>query len=538
MDSSPEPYTIITDKILSFLSLNIWPIIFLVFIIVFRGPLANLLTRIISLDFSFGNAKGALKATDTDTDTIESENNDSISIEKIEIDKSNIENEKIEEDDKKDDWFNEMHSAFLDNDYDKATSIFENWLKTESDEEKRIEYESIYLFLSYTKSGVKSSIERLKRLIETSTNNQQRSDPAFWLSRCYVYSKDTKSLEDLWKTELEESEEEFKTNNTINLASMYIDNNEAEKAYNLLVSQLPKAVTDQEKSDLYKCISKVEKERKNKESSALALEKAIEFSPDDKSILFDGAYAQSHANLEYLAFNNYDTLVTLDPNHSTALNNLGVSAKSLEMATMATKLYKKSAEQGNTLAMANLAQLYLNTGFLEDAKRIIEKARENEKPHKNVPKAVSEITSLEEKDKDRWSLILKKGNEFRQFIRLYTSAYFNEQSNIVDFSGHWTIEGQIQINIKINNDRLSAEWLSDQDESGNSEFKYSLLGTIHNNSAIITYKKESTSKTAIGLLSSSTITYNCFSYIDEESGIFHIKEKDPAEDFSMKLTRV
>jgi len=92
MDTTPETSVIITDKIISFLSDNIWAIFFLVFIIVFREPLSNLLKRIISLDFSFGNAKGGIKATTPEPPIEKSE--EIIAVEKV-SEESNPEEEKL-----------------------------------------------------------------------------------------------------------------------------------------------------------------------------------------------------------------------------------------------------------------------------------------------------------------------------------------------------------------------------------------------------------------------------------------------------------
>jgi len=433
-----------------------------------------------------------------------------------------------------------MHTAFLNKEYDKATAIFEDYFKKETDNDKKIQNETLYLYFLYIKAGGETALDRLKRLIQTSKTEKQKSNPLFWLAACYKFSKNYVEAEKLWTTAIDESEdEEEKTEYIRHLAGVHKSNNQLDKAALLLESRLKIVSIDQEKSAVYRSISEIEKERGNKQISALALEKVIELNPDDKELLFDGAYAQSEADLEYLAINNYDTLITLDPDHNTALNNLGVAANNLEVPTKAIEFYKKSVDKGNTLAMANLAQLYLNNGFLEDAKKIIKMAQEHEEPHENVPHVITGIHSKQENDKNSWKNTLKKGNEYRKFVRQYTSAYFNEGTEPANLSGIWNMGSQNQVEFKAHKNKLSAEWLIEPTGLSSTKFKCSLSGTIHNNSALVTYKKEPVDKTlAVGLLAVvETTTYDCFAYIAPAKNEINIIAKDPKKDFSLRFYR-
>ena len=59
-----------------------------------------------------------------------------------------------------------------------------------------------------------------------------------------------------------------------------------------------------------------------------------------------------------------------------ALNNLGVQYETLKMPGKCVESYYKSADHKETLAMANLAQKYLDQGFVNNAKELIDKANE------------------------------------------------------------------------------------------------------------------------------------------------------------------
>ena len=68
MGENPALSVVIADKIIAFLTDNIWPVVLVIFIIILRNALSQLLKRIISFDFSFGSAKGScLKFRKQDT---------------------------------------------------------------------------------------------------------------------------------------------------------------------------------------------------------------------------------------------------------------------------------------------------------------------------------------------------------------------------------------------------------------------------------------------------------------------------------------
>src|SRR6185369_1067483 len=114
------------------------------------------------------------------------------------------------------------------------------------------------------------------------------------------------------------------------------------------------------------------------------LEKALEIKPENTSLRFDAAYAQSHTDLSQLALANYDTLIRQEPDNSMAINNLGVEVDRLNMPIRSASYFKDSAEKNNTLAMANLGYRYLNRGFAKEAEEILRNAQKLENVYPNV----------------------------------------------------------------------------------------------------------------------------------------------------------
>jgi len=538
MGENPALSAVIADKIITFLTDNSWQIVLVISIIIFRNALSQLLKRIISFDFSFGGAKGRLKATASEQKAGQPEKIYALE-EKIETKEIKSEEKQIEAKEKED-WFSAMREAFSNREFHQATSIFETYINGETDNDKKIQNEAIYLYFLYSKAGDKSAIARLQRLIEKSTNDEQKNRPLFWLSLCYERSKNYIEAEKLWFSAIAEATDESKKTYFIrNLAYVYKDNNEADRAIRLLEERIADVKTDEERTIVYKAISDIEKKRGNELVAALALEKVIERNPDDKDVLFDAAYSQANSELLFLAINNYDTLIRLDPENSTALNNLGVAVAKINLELKATEMYKRSVEKGNTLAMANLAQRYLNIGLVEEADGLIKKALESDEPHENVPEVLSRIKEKQESEKTEWNNVLTIATNFRNFMRSYTSAYFNEYSQLGKFSGVWVNDDGQEVEFNVQNHRLMADWIGKQVGLSITAYKHTLSGTVHNNSAVLEYKREPVDKTKrYSLLGSfDTVSLDCYAYITQDHNEMHITAQYPRKDCRLKFRK-
>ena len=156
--------------------------------------------------------------------------------------------------------------------------------------------------------------------------------------------------------------------------------------------------------------------------SAIALEKALEFAPNDKNIRFSAAYAQSQAKLSAVAITNYDILLTLDPNNDISLNNLGAECQGVDLPFKAVNYYKKAAAKDNTLAMANLAYLFMNTGFYDEAVAELSQATQLPDPHENVSFARAQIEERRKEELDKWTKLIETGTRQQKFLREFASG--------------------------------------------------------------------------------------------------------------------
>jgi len=124
------------------------------------------------------------------------------------------------------------------------------------------------------------------------------------------------------------------------------------------------------------------------------------------------------------------------------LNNLGVEYKALGISAKSIESLKKAEEENSTLAMANLAQRYLNEGFIEEAKAKIKVANKlSEKGIEvsgNIGFAISRLERiLTEEDEKEKGILLVAEREKEFFVR-YSEAFCSNIKVIKEkFEGVW-----------------------------------------------------------------------------------------------------
>ncbi len=108
---------------------------------------------------------------------------------------------------------------------------------------------------------------------------------------------------------------------------------------------------------MYKFISDFYEKSNEKLHMALALEKAIEYQPNNGDYLFSAAYNYSESELEQMSLVHYSKKIQFEPDGSdSALNNLGVTLKSLDLKYKSVEYYRQAEQQGSTLSASNLFQ--------------------------------------------------------------------------------------------------------------------------------------------------------------------------------------
>jgi tetratricopeptide (TPR) repeat protein len=214
------------------------------------------------------------------------------------------------------------------------------------------------------------------------------------------------------------------------------------------------------------------------ELRALALEKALEYRPDDISMRFEAGRAYHASGFDALSLFHYGTLLQISPQDSYALNNSGVNLASLDMPTRAVESYRAAYALGNTLAAANLAYLYIGAGFTDDASRLLDEAKQMDDPHPNVAAAIARVSSAKESDEEKQKATTKTAREQRMFMSAYAQRYFLPTTDTAGFVREWQSDEGHRVSIAQEDDTIKASWTA-------KKKTYSFTAKVHGATAIL-----------------------------------------------------
>ncbi len=540
MDPATQSLVVPLKLLLDFVGQHIWSLIALVFLIIARKAITGFVERVIKLAFSWGGASGSVEAAPPTPASEEGQRSEPVS-KASQPSSSNPELTDLKE--KKEeakDWFPQMYQAFIDGEIEQAKRVFEAHQRKEQDANRRHSNEALFLHFLYTYGNDATALPRLEELHARSANDEQRSSSTSWLSWSYDAAKDYEKAEKLWRDAISTvTDEGEKTSFIINLAHIYKNMGEAHRGVECLEDRLQEVTELEQRAPLYQALSTLEKERGNGEMAAIALEKVVELSPGNREKLFDAAYAQSEVKLRLLSVSNYRTLLNLSHRHAAALNNLGVCAGEFELTGKQVSLYKRSMNEEYTLAMANLANSFINGGFWNEAKEILDKARVAENPHENVGNALYRLQSFQDDEDKKWGDLTKKAEKFQRRVREYCDACFDKAGLSFDCSGVWYTQQGEEVIIKRDGKKIEGNWTEKlAGLGGTSIYKVSIHGSKRNRSVALTYHRRPESERPASLLGGSLAkSIKCYSYFTPDRQVWKIFSKEPNEKLTLTLRR-
>ena len=396
MADTPNSALEITKIITEFLSENMTIFLLFALLIICRGPISDLISRITSFSFKNGDSEIGIKAvspTDGSSEKVVklSNTDEKPTDHTVEAKKEEKGEEAV--------WISEMHAAFERGDSDTAETAFKKYALEEKDDVKLEENKAAYYFLKFEKGKDNSAIIQLEELARTAKTEESKVNSLEWLSFCLSDSMEYNKQAKLWEKAVAEIKSEpLITRAKVNLAYALNKDNKSDQARKLLISRLFEVEEDQ-KSNIYEALSKVEESLGNKAISIYCKDKSLEYDPNNRDELFNSAYAASNENIDDISISNYLKLIRIDGKNSAALNNLGARAQAAGLKIRAIDIYKKAASHKNTLAMANQGYLLLDAGFTEEAEEIANNALESEDTHKNVYSLISAINEKKEEQR-------------------------------------------------------------------------------------------------------------------------------------------
>lgn len=178
----------------------------------------------------------------------------------------------------------------------------------------------------------------------------------------------------------------------INYSRIKCDIGEAEHAINVLSERVENMSEPYEVSLVYEEIAEAfthKNEYKNIDVKSIK-ELSMKYDKNNSSKRFKIAYNYDE---ESISLGHYNEIIKRGDGNSMTLNNAGVSADNLNLPGKSVRYYKKSKEEGNTLAVANIAKKLINEGFFHKAEEMLSKARNKDEHHENVDSMLGKMSS-------------------------------------------------------------------------------------------------------------------------------------------------
>ncbi len=344
-------------------------------------------------------------------------------------------------------------------DFDKSEDAFNHVQDEQDDVDKRIGNELLYFFARF-KNGDIPALQRLEALAQNTPSTSERAaDAHLFLGLAYQLAGSHQKAEVTYQMAIEKAtSDRQRALIIVNMATAQVRLGRAEEAEDAIEAAIASTSDGGARVVLYEGLARQYDETDQQELKALALEKALEYEPENTNLRFDAARSYGASDLESLSLLHYQIILQISPKNAGALNNAGVAYRALSMHTLAVDSYRKAYALGNTLSAANLAYLYLEHGFAEDASGLLDDAQRHDSPHPNVAAAIAAVSQTRERDEASQISVLKRGREQRVFLSAYAEQYFTPRTATAIFEGNWQSDEGYKVLITQQNEDVQASW--------------------------------------------------------------------------------
>ncbi len=222
---------------------------------------------------------------------------------------------------------------------------------------------------------------------------------------------------------------------------------------------------------------------------ATALHKVAELGGNDSERWFAAGYAYGNTaddGLGPMAIHCYLTALRFDPDKHWAINNLGAELSGLSLGVLGVDRYEESADKGNTLAMANMAEKYLTAGFSADAQRLIDRANQLETQDDKVATVALKIRDTRKEGEARLKDLTKSADRASSFFLTYARSHIDAES--AGIQGSWAFENGTPASVSVDGDKLEILWKSGGGKHPHRRF----LGSVAGRTASGQFEKQST----------------------------------------------
>jgi len=460
---------------------NIWPFMLTLFLIII------ILIKWKTIWKGFGNInKFTIKSSvaDVEVSTQQAENAES---NKKEIQETQEPKVILDEENQKGITLIDCHQKLSEADIAGAISIFEK-IQKESPKEKLFENEIIFLYYKFLNGYSESINEFNEKLNNENLGNDDKYLGYYYLGFCYKRTNINLKAISAFESAISFTKEERKiTNCKIYIAQVLAKSENSDSALDFLIEYLKTVKLENSKVQIYREISNIYKERKDYILQISSLEKAIEITSNDTSLLFELAYAYSQIEYEEPSIFNYSNLLYFKSNHDLGLNNIGVSFKKSQLPLKAAEYYKRAVESKNSLAAGNLAYIYIGAGLEQEALELFDKFKNEKDISQMLVDAHKSLIESKEREEEGLKEIKDTGRKVSNFFRDYAKSFFGNNMNLSYSNNSWTDDENNNIEVEIKNGVFKICW-SKQNHTLEDLDNYIISGKIDKNGYLIEFE--------------------------------------------------
>jgi tetratricopeptide (TPR) repeat protein len=246
-----------------------------------------------------------------------------------------------------------------------------------------------------------------------------------------------------------------------------------------------------QKAQLLKGLAEISKDNKDIDKFFIYAEGCLDIDPTYTTLRFALAYNYADKGQHKLSLLHYHKL-TDTFKEPAVFNNLGVQYRTFDIIGKSISSFNQAANLNETLAMANLAEKYLQQGFFEDARKMIKRANDLSKDDievsGNIGYAKNKLDVKVNEENEKEKEILIEAEKEREFRVKYAEAFLCDKTvQLVQLTGIWeTPQGDIEIFFDQDKSTFGAE--KQTKASAIKKRTVSINGTIKNLSGVYAIK--------------------------------------------------
>lgn len=343
-----------------------------------------------------------------------------------------------------------FHHAWLGNPK-KRDEAFEKLQSKATDPEDRIKNEAQYLNLCF-ETGDSTAQKKLKDLEAHSKGFPKvlgiivRFD-----AKCYEFGGDLARAAETYKRSAELCvSDEGKARSISGVGAVLYEAGLKTDAFAYLKEGLGKVNDPDALVRIYDCLADLYEKEGDQFTRAIILQRALSLKSSSPDLNFRTAHAFSKAGEKALAIRHYEKLIAIDHKHSGAYNNIAVAFAAIGAPTLAVKYYKLAISLGETLPAANLANILIDAGDLDEASKILKDAQLKSEVHSNVNHSFVAIDRARDDDDEKRTASLKLASAQNQFFLHYADALMRSAGTQPSTDGKWMYGVNEIVDLKFN----------------------------------------------------------------------------------------